>query len=67
MNFTPEDLADAPEPTWEDYLALNEDGPPLPDDDDFLQDWTRAPLAIEAPIESDPFGTKETGETHNEA
>jgi hypothetical protein len=69
MNFIPEDIVHAPDPTWEDYLDLHqdEDGPPLPDDDDFLADWTRTPIAIEAPIETDHFGTKETGEKHNEA
>ena len=65
--MTPEDLAQAPVPTWQDYVEMErlEDGPPPPDDEFFLSDEYQAPLAIEAPVERELLTEGNKGEMMN--
>ena len=68
MNMTPEDLAQAPVPTWQDYVEMEQldDGPPPPDDEVFLSDEYQAPHAIKAPVERELFTEGNKGENINE-
>ena len=67
--MTPEDMVQAPIPTWRDYLEMEilEDGPPPPEDEFLLADQNKAPLAIKAPVERHILTDQNKGEKNNES
>ena len=69
INMAPEDMAQAPIPTWEDYLEMEQldNGPPPPKDEYIYADWTKAPLEIKVPVERHLLTAQNMGEKSNES
>ena len=69
INMAPEDMAQAPNPTWEDYLEMEQldNVPPPPNDEYLYADWTKSLLEIKTPVERHLLTDQNMGKKSNES